>query len=124
MSMSKIEEFKEFVRKNPSLISQVKNNNMTWQQFYEFYDLYGEDKNIWNNYIRSNNVENNSNTRNTSSSLTEIINMAKNMDVNKVQEGIVSLQKAIGLVSDLFVKDNTNKTSEYKPRPLYKHFED
>ena len=26
------------------------------------------------------------------------------MDVNKVQEGIVSLQKAIGLVSDLFVK--------------------
>lgn len=124
MSMSKIEEFKEFVRKNPSLISQVKNNNMTWQQFYEFYDLYGEDKNIWNNYIRSNNVENNSNTKNTSSSLTEIINIAKNMDVNKVQEGIVSLQKAIGLVSDLFVKDNTNKTSEYKPRPLYKHFED
>lgn len=124
MSMSKIEEFKEFVRKNPSLISQVKNNNMTWQQFYEFYDLYGEDKNIWNNYIRSNNVENNSNTKNASSSLTEIINMAKNMDVNKVQEGIVSLQKAIGLVSDLFVKDNTNKTSEYKPRPLYKHFED
>lgn len=122
--MSKIEEFKEFVRKNPSLISQVKNNNMTWQQFYEFYDLYGEDKNIWNNYIRSNNVENNSNTKNTSSSLTEIINIAKNMDVNKVQEGIVSLQKAIGLVSDLFVKDNTNKTSEYKPRPLYKHFED
>ena len=124
MSMSKIEEFKEFVRKNPSLISQVKNNNMTWQQFYEFYDLYGEDKNIWNNYIRSNNVENNSNTKITSSSLTEIINIAKNMDVNKVQEGIVSLQKAIGLVSDLFVKDNTNKTSEYKPRPLYKHFED
>lgn len=122
--MSKIDEFKEFVRKNPSLISQVKNNNMTWQQFYEFYDLYGEDNNIWNNYIRSNNVENNSNIKNTNSSLTEIINMAKNMDVNKVQEGIVSIQKAIGLVSDLFVKDNNNKTSEYKPRPLYKHFED
>ena len=27
---------------------------MTWQQFYEFYDLYGEDKNIWNNYIENN----------------------------------------------------------------------
>ena len=39
--MSKIDDFKEFVRKNPSLISQVKENNMTWQQFYEFYDLYG-----------------------------------------------------------------------------------
>lgn len=121
--MSKIDDFKEFVRKNPSLISQVKENNMTWQQFYEFYDLYGEDKNIWNNYIKGNNSENNSNNKSTSNSLSEIINMAKNMDVNKVQEGIVSLQKAIGLVSDLFIKDN-NKTTEYKPRPLYKHFED
>ena len=121
--MSKIDEFKEFVRKNPGLISQVKNNNMTWQQFYEFYDLYGEDKNIWNNYIENNNNEKSNKSNN--SSWTEIINMAKNMDVNKVQEGIVSLQKAIGLVSDLFVKDtNNNKTSEYKPRPLYKHFED
>ena len=121
--MSKIDDFKEFVRKNPGLISQVKENNMTWQQFYEFYDLYGEDKNIWNNYIKGNISENNSNNKSTSNSLSEIINMAKNMDVNKVQEGIVSLQKAIGLVSDLFIKDN-NKTTEYKPRPLYKHFED
>ena len=119
--MSKIDDFKEFVRKNPSLISQVKENKMTWQQFYEFYDLYGEDKNIWNNYIKGNNNENN-NKKNTNNSWAEIINMAKNMDVNKVQEGIVSLQKAIGLVSDLFIKDN--KTTEYKPRPLYKHFED
>ena len=44
--MSKIDDFKEFVRKNPSLISQVKENNMTWQQFYEFYDLYGEELSI------------------------------------------------------------------------------
>ena len=120
--MSKIDDFKEFVRKNPNLISQVKESKMTWQQFYEFYDLYGEDDNIWNNYIRSNNP-NGVNTKNPNNSWTELINMAKNMDVNKVQEGIVSLQKAIGLVSDLFIKDN-NKTSEYKPRPLYKHFED
>ncbi len=121
--MSKIDEFKEFVRKNPSLISQVKDNKMTWQQFYEFYDLYGEDQNIWNNYINNNKKEIKTENKSVSSSLTEIINMAKNMDVNKMQEGIVSLQKAIGLVSDLFVKDN-NKSSEYKPRPLYKHFED
>ena len=120
--MSKIDEFKEKEKKNPSLISQVKENNMTWQQFYEFYDLYGEDKNIWNNYIKGNNSENNSN-KSTSNSLSEIINIAKNMDVNKVQEGILSLQKALGLVSDLFVKDNKPK-SEYTPRPLYKHFED
>ena len=53
-----------------------------------------------------------------------MLNMAKNMDVDKVQEGITSIQKAIGLVSDLFIKDKKNTTTEYQPRPLYKRFDD
>ena len=36
--MSK-EEFKGFVQKNPKLIEYVRNNEMTWQKFYELYDL-------------------------------------------------------------------------------------
>ena len=48
--MSK-ESFKEFVKKNPRLIKYVKNNEMTWQKFYEIYDIYGEDKNAWSEYL-------------------------------------------------------------------------
>ena len=47
----KKEEFKEFVKKNPKLITYVKNNEMTWQKFYEMYDLYGESNDVWNEYI-------------------------------------------------------------------------
>ena len=41
--MSKLEEFKNFVKDNPKLINYVKNNEMTWQKFYEMYDIYGKE---------------------------------------------------------------------------------
>ena len=127
--MSKLEEFKSFVRKNPSLINYVKNDEMTWQKFYEIYDLFGENNEVWNSYILNTNTNvSNSNINNNSSnksnhSLSDIIDMAKNIDVDKVQSGITSLQKALGLVSDLFVKDS-KPTNNYRPRPLYRSFED
>ena len=39
----KQEEFKNFVRTKPELIKYVQNGKMTWQKFYELYDLYGTD---------------------------------------------------------------------------------
>lgn len=117
--MSKIEEFKNFVKKHPSLIEYVQKDEMSWQKFYEIYDIYGEDSSAWDNYITKESKNNRNNT-----SLNDIINMAKNIDVDKVQNGITSLQKALGLVGDLFVKDNKNITNTYTPRPLYRSFED
>ena len=48
--MNKKEEFKEFIRKNPNLIKYVNNGEMTWQKFYEMYDLYGESDDAWREY--------------------------------------------------------------------------
>ena len=46
-----------------------------------------------------------------------------NIDLDKFQDGINSLSKAVGLFSDLFAsKDVTNDT--YKPRAIYKRFDD
>ena len=49
--MAKIDEFKMYVKKNPKLINYVKDGSMTWQGFYEIYDLYGEDNNAWSKYL-------------------------------------------------------------------------
>lgn len=126
--MTKIEEFKSFVKQNPGLISYVKKGEMSWQKFYEIYDLYGEDENIWHSYKEPQKEEvKTSNTTTTSSrtTLNDIIGMAKNIDVDKVQDGITSLQKAIGLFGDLFIKDNKSDTPKaYEPRPIYRKFED
>ena len=50
--MDKKNEFKEFVKNNPSLLKFVNNEKMTWQKFYEMYDLYGENSEVWNEYIK------------------------------------------------------------------------
>lgn len=126
----KKDEFKEFVKNNPKLISYVKNNEMTWQKFYEMYDLYGEDENVWKDYIGKK-EEKNSTTQNevkaglAGLTLSEIINWLKNVDLDGLQEGIGNVQRVLGVVQDFSKKDNKEEVKNtYKPRPLYKHFED
>lgn len=132
----KKEEFKEFVKNNPKLIKYVKSNEMTWQKFYEMYDLYGEEESVWKDYISINQEENNRKNikENVSKvgkvgiaglTLSEVVNWFKNVDLDGLQEGIGNVQRVLGVVQDFSKKDNTNETTfSYKPRPLYKHFED
>lgn len=114
--MSK-DSFKNFVKQNPQIISYVKNNDTSWQKLYEVYDMYGEDKEIWNTYLKQETKDIKSNAFN------ELVNMAKNIDIDKMQSGVTSLQKALGLFSELFITKNSN-VSSYQPRAVYKRFED
>ena len=124
----KKEEFKEFVRKNPKLITYVKNNEMTWQKFYEMYDLYGDSNDIWEKYIKNKEelkeeIKNVTKTGITGLTLSEVVNWIKNVDLDNLQEGIGNVQRVLGVMQDFTKKDTTPKQT-YKPRPLYKHFED
>ncbi len=107
--MSGKEMFKEFVKKNPNLAKYVNNGEMTWQKFYEMYDLYGEDSQVWNKY--------------NSSTSFDLVNWIKNIDMDTVQENINSIKRVLGVIQELNVKEEV-KDSTYKPRPLYQHFED
>ena len=49
--------------------------------------------------------------------------MAKKIDMNKLQDGVNSLSKAVGLFSDLFVSKSGSSTG-YTPRAIYKRFDD
>ena len=122
--MSK-EEFKSFVRKNPSLIKYVNNNSMTWQKFYEMYDMYGESNDVWNNYLgtTSNNIVKTNTLSSSENAFRELVNTVKAINLEKVQKGINSLQKTISLVQELGSSNNTTP-KEYERRPVYKHFED
>ena len=117
--MAKIEEFKDFVINNPSLIKYVKKGNKSWQDFYEIYDIYGSNHDIWKNYLKD---ERSSNTNNFN--LSNIVDIAKNIDPDKLQDGITSMQKAISLFEDILTKNSSNNTSSYTPRPVYRRFDD
>lgn len=117
--MSNIENFKDFVRKNPSLIDFVKEGKNTWQEFYELYDLYRDDASIWDRYIKG------KVSSDTGISINNILDYAKNIDVNKLQDGITSIQKAIDLFGGLLNKDSSSNSGDtYKPRPIYRRFDD
>ena len=124
--MTNIDNFKTFVKQNPILTSHIKNGNMSWQKFYELYDLYGEENEVWKDYISNNTLSTRESQKTTitSNTLSNLINMAKNLDANKVQEGITSIQKAISLFGDIILKDKTDTTSSYSPRPIYRRFDD
>lgn len=119
----KQEEFKNFVRTKPELIKYVQNGEMTWQKFYELYDLYGTDESIWNKYILRD-------RSGVEDSISKITNMVKNVNVDSIKSHINTTQKAIDFVSDLTKKNPTSNIAEnltkgpVSPRPLNKFFED
>lgn len=119
--MSK-DNFKAFVKQNPSLIKYVKNNDMTWQKFYEMYDLYGENDDVWNEYLKKDDkvVEK---AAVSSIGLVDFLTWLKTVNLDSLQEGIGNVQRVLGVFQDLTNKDN-KKEEVYRPRPLYKHFED
>ncbi len=122
--MSK-EDFKNFAQKNPTLAKHVLRNEVTWQQLYEIYNIYGEDNNIWNSYLKDN--QNNSITKVTPTNekaFHELINMVKNVDLEKVRHGIEGVQKTISLIQDLGIGNKANNQEEYQNRPIYQHFDD
>ena len=125
--MTKIDEFKEFVKKNPSLLKSIKTGDMTWQKYYEMYDMYGEDKNVWNDYLGNKTKETTKEaTVLTGNAMLDLLNMFKNIDLDSLQTGIGNVQRVLGFIQDLGKKDTPTDTkkTEYKPRPIYKHFED
>ena len=122
--MTRKEEFKEFVRKNPSLIKYVKNGEMNWQKFYEIYDIYGEDESAWKEYLKKKERLESVSTATKTLSISDFLGFLKTIDLDSLQETVGSLQRVLGLFGDLTNKNIETPKQEYKPRPLYKHFDD
>ena len=123
------EDFKRFVRSHPELISYVNSGKMSWQRFYDMYDIYGENNSVWLKYQEVGDV-NSSNTKSATKNITstvgdtslkDLFNMVKKIDLESVRKGAEGLQKAIALVQDF---GSSKTTNNYQARPLYKHLED
>ncbi len=118
--MSKKEEFKAFVKTRPELIDYVNKGDMTWQKFYEMYDLYGDDRNVWNKFSKVPSTV-------QSPSLSGLTDLVKNIDLNSIQSHINTAQKALGFIQDLTTKNAAGKIitkGPTVPRPINKFFED
>ena len=116
--MSKKEEFKNFVKKYPELAVHVKNNTYSWQDLYQVYDIYGEEKEVWDQFI---NVE----TDSRDAPLIELAALVKGVNLANVQKYINNAQKAINVVQELTTKTEPKIPEIPKtPRPINKFFGD
>ena len=115
--MSKKEEFKIFVTTHPELVDYVNNDNMSWQKFYDMYSLYGNNEEAWKDYFEDKKLNINSKT-----TISDLVNALKNVDVDTVQKNINTINKALALIGTLLAKEEV--TENYTPTPLYKKFED
>ena len=114
-TMNDKNQFKEFVRKNPNLIKYVRNGSKTWQDFYEIFNLYGESDSAWDEFLNENVSKSQS---------IDLLSWLKDIDLDSIQNGVASIQRVLGVVQDFANKEDVSPKEEYKPRPLYKHFED
>ena len=116
--MGKKEEFKEFARRHPELLSSIKSVEASWQKLYEIYDIYGEEERAWKTYFNKPEVPNN---------LNNITDIVKNIDMDSVQKHINTAQKALGLVQELTSKGVSSGApikGPVRPRPINAFFED
>ena len=111
-----IEAFKSFVREKPNLIKYIKNKEVTWQEFYDMFELYGPNHNIWNNYLGI--------TNNSPVTMKDLFNTIKNMDMNEVQKGINSLQKGITYLEQIFANTKETPSIRQDLKPIYKRLDD
>lgn len=115
--MDKKNEFKVFVGRHPELLSYIKNHEMTWQDFYEIYDIYGDSEDAWQKYFESPTRADTSTDK-----ISELTNLFKNVNMDSIQKHINNAQKAINIIQEL-----TKKTPEItikSARPITKFYGD
>lgn len=125
--MNKKDEFKDFAKTRPELVEFIKDGSMSWQSFYELYDIYGGDDTVWSKYS----VPKQDASKNKLS-FTGINDLVKKVDMNSVQKHIGTAQKAIGLFKEFGVKNTETAaktignlgSSPSIPRPINKFFGD
>jgi hypothetical protein len=92
-----IEEFKNFVKKHPKIIREVRNGNKTWKEFYEDWYLFGEEDEIWDRYKE----EKGEQKSQDESIVTKVVSSLKNIDIKDMQQYIANVQEAISAIQSV-----------------------
>ncbi|HZG61212.1 MAG TPA: YlbD family protein [Anoxybacillus sp.] len=107
-----VEQFKQFVKRHPKMIKEVRRGNKTWKEFYEDWYLFGEEDEIWERYKEAKKAE----TSTSESFMSKIVSSLKNMDVNNLEKHIASFQEAISAIQNVIGQFQSGN-----PNPNHSH---
>lgn len=124
--MNKKEEFKDFLKRNSYLSRFVNDGSTTYQKLFETYDIYGENSEVWNEFRNA--KHSNIGDTKVTDSVKSVLNNLKNIDLDKLEENISSLEKALGFLEEIVLsrseKKTEKKTSKKKNADIERFFED
>lgn len=101
----KVTDFKEFVKRHPKIVKDVRSNKKTWQELFEDWYMFGEEDSMWDPYKE--NVTNDeskpksSSTKKDSDFMSQVLSLVKNIDMNEMQKNINNVSGAISNVQQL-----------------------
>ena len=104
--MSTKENFKDFLKRNTYLSKSVNSGKTTYQKLFETYDIYGEDSEVWKQF-RTEEKDGKVN-----SSVKSVLSNLKNIDIDKLEENISSLEKTLGFLEEIVLSRNEKKESK------------
>lgn len=116
--MSKLDEFKEFVKDKPFLQEKVDKKETTWQSLYETYDLFGKEADVFKN---SSDREENSAVK--SNNENSILKMLEGVNLDKISENLEGMKKILGVLGE-FTKKEDPKTSRRTSNHSMRRYDD
>lgn len=106
-----VQQFKDFVGKHPKLIKEVKEQQASWQPYYEKWVLLGEEDSFWDQYrdegenvqSQKNNSKQKEETKEKDNQefMGQLMGIVEKVDLNKVQEHIQQLNGAVTNIQTL-----------------------
>ena len=98
-----VQKFKNFLKKHPGLVVDVKKGKKTWQDLYEDWYLLGDDDPKWESFSRgekkksqkTETKQENQSEISTTEFINQIFSRLKKLDINQVQQYIGSLSEAL-----------------------------
>ncbi|MCL6586904.1 MAG: YlbD family protein [Anoxybacillus sp.] len=111
-----VEQFKQFVKKHPKIIQEVRKGKKTWKQLYEDWYLFGEEDELWNEYKE----EEKKQETDGSVLIHKVLSVVKNIDPNEMQKHIATVQEAIAAIQNVIgqlqgMRQSENVSREQHP---------
>lgn len=127
--MATFEEFKEFIKDKDYLKNKVKNNETTWQELFERFDLYGKDDDI---FQKNEDIDDEKKVEESTKedsekkedSFSSFFNMLSGIDVDKISDGLNGMKKILNILSEITTTEDIGSFSSRRNQKPYKRDDD
>lgn len=120
--MSKLEEFRDYVKTKPHLKKLIDDGKYTWQDLYERYDIYGPEDEV---FIEKTAEEKEEETQEEKKEgLGSILDAIGGLDASKISDGLNGMKKILSILSEVTKPDELPKISRHKMSRPYQRNDD